>query len=106
VHHFGVGIGYVPDGIMKGSVMDRVGSGKDRLWTGLDPERIGYGPDRSRKWSAMGRLGAGKDVYSAEMVSVSVFRVREKVFLSFSFIKRKYFPYLRKYFRDRKYFLN
>jgi hypothetical protein len=49
VHHFGVGIGYVPDGIMKGSVMDRVGSGKDRLWTGLDPERIGYGPDRSRK---------------------------------------------------------
>jgi hypothetical protein len=54
----------------------------------------------------MGRLGAGKDVYSAEMVSVSVFRVREKVFLSFSFIKRKYFPYLRKYFRDRKYFLN
>jgi hypothetical protein len=32
VHHFGVGIGYVPDGIMKGSVMDRIGSGKDRLW--------------------------------------------------------------------------
>ena len=39
-------------------------------------------------------------------LSVSVFRFREKVVLPFSFIKRKYFPYLRKYFRDRKYFLN
>jgi hypothetical protein len=37
--------------------MDRVGSGKDRLWTGSEPERIGYGPARSRKGCLFGRDG-------------------------------------------------
>jgi hypothetical protein len=45
----------------KGSAMDRIGFGKDRLWTRSDPERVGNGPDRIIKGSAMDRIGSGKD---------------------------------------------